>query len=232
MRWTHLAGAPRVSLEPEHREPIVELYFSPLACSVASRIVCYEAELAPTFIEVDLKAKRTRDGRDFFALSPLGMVPVLRTESGELLTENAAILQYLGDLAPQAALVPRDRTQRARLHQWLSFVGTELHKGLFVPLLDPTASEDVKTYALSNVSRLDWLAHQLTDRTFLLDDFSVADAYLTAILNWSSVTPVALAKWPAVERYLGRQRERPSVQRALGEELALYRAEQAGQRAR
>ena len=209
----------------------MELYFSPLACSVASRIVCYEAGLAPTFIEVDLKQKRTRDGRDLLAINPLGMVPVLRTDAGEWLTENAAILQYLGDLAPQPTLAPREQMERARLQQWLSFIGSELHKGLFVPLLDPSAPESVKTYALSNVSRLDWLAHQLAERTFLLSDFSVADAYLTAVLNWSSVTPIALSKWPAVDAYLQRQRVRPSVQRALGEELTLYKGERARQQA-
>ncbi len=114
----------------------MDLYFSPLACSMASRIALYEADAPARFIEVDPKTKRTLEGEDFLTVNPLGLVPAIRTDDGEVLTENAAILQYIADHFPSAALAPRTGMARSRLHQWLCFIGTELHKAVFVPLLD------------------------------------------------------------------------------------------------
>ena len=91
----------------------------------------------PTYLEVDPKTKVVQnDGSDFRKVNPLGLVPTLRTDDGTVLTENAAILQYVADRFPKAGISASDGTERSRLHQWLCFVGTELHKGLFVPLLE------------------------------------------------------------------------------------------------
>ncbi|WP_437683548.1 glutathione binding-like protein [Sorangium sp. So ce131] len=201
----------------------MKLYFSPLACSLATRIALYEAGAEASYVEVDPKTKRTEDGADFRAVHPLGLVPVLDLEGGEVLTENAAILQLVADRFPAAELAPRDAHGRSRLQQWLSFVGTELHKALYVPLLDKAAPAEVKAYALAKApSRLGWLAERLEGREFLLDRFSVADAYLFTVLNWSSVTPVDLKSWPALPAYQARLQQRPSVARALAEERERY----------
>jgi glutathione S-transferase len=206
---------------------LMDLYFSPLACSMASRIAFYEADADARFIEVDTKAKRTLDGENFLAVNPLGLVPALRTDDGELLTENAAILQYIADRFPMADLAPAGGMARSRLQQWLSFIGTELHKALFVPLLDKTMPENAKAYIQAKGdAALDHLNTYLDGRDYLLDRFTVADGYLVTVLNWSRATPVDLAKWPAVAAYHKRLKERPSVARALSEELALYTAEQ------
>ena len=207
-------------------KPTIALYFSPMACSLASRIALYEAGAAARFIQVDSKTKRTNLGQDFRAVHGLGLVPVLELASGERVAENAAVLQTIAREFPHAKLTPLDAPGSARLQQWLCFIGTELHKGIYVPLLDDTAHEEVKAYALRKVDlRFDWLAARLTGRTFLLDDFSVADAYLFAVLNWSLVVPVDLQRWRAVAEYHKRLRERPSVVRAFAEEMALYRQE-------
>jgi glutathione S-transferase len=205
----------------------MDLYFSPLACSMASRITLYEADAPARFIEVDPKSKRLLDGQDFLAINPLGLVPTIRTDDGEVLTENAAILQYIADRFPGAKLSPRDGMGRSYLHQWLSFVGTELQKALFTPLFDPNTPEAVKARTLEKGnSRLSWLNTHLTGRDFLLEQFSVADAYLVTVLNWNIATPVNLGDWPAVKDYYVRLKHRPSVARALSEEHALYAAEQ------
>ena len=144
-----------------------------------------------------------------------------------MLTENAAILQYIADRFPMADLAPAGGMARSRLQQWLCFIGTELHKALFVPLLDKTMPENAKAYILAKGdAALDYLNAYLGGRDYLLDRFTVADAYLVTVLNWSRATPVDLAKWPAVEAYFKRLKERPSIARALSEELALYAAEQ------
>jgi glutathione S-transferase len=210
----------------------MDLYFSPLACSMASRIALYEADASVRFIEVDPKTKRTLDGQDFFSINPLGLVPTIRTDDGETLTENAAILQYIADKFPRAKLAPQEGMARSYLHQWLSFVGTELHKALFIPLFDPNTPDVVKARTLEKGGkRLTWLNQHLTGRKFLLEEFSVADAYLVTVLNWNIATPVNLNEWPAIKDYYTRLKQRPTVARALTEEHVLYAAEQTRHRA-
>jgi glutathione S-transferase len=212
----------------------MDLYFSPLACSMATRIALYEAGADATYFEVDSKTKLVQsDGSDFRQVNPLGLVPTLRTDDGTVLTENAAILQYVADRFPTAGLASDPGIERSRLHQWLCFIGTELHKGLFVPLLDRNAPPEMKTYVLGrNLSRLDHLENYLRGREFLLDHFSVADAYLVTVINWTLATPpVELAKWPAVKAYYERHRARPSVAKAVSEEFELYKAELARHKA-
>jgi glutathione S-transferase len=212
----------------------MDLYFSPLACSLATRIAFYEAGAEANFLEVDPKTKEVRkDGSDFHKVNPLGLVPTLRTDEGTVLTENAAILQYVADHFPKAGIATAPGMERSRLHQWLCFVGTELHKALFVPLLDKKAGPEVKAYVLEkNLSRLDYLENYLKGREYLLDHFSVADAYLVTIINWTMATPpIDLAKWPVVKAYYERLRARPSIAKAIAEEFELYKAEVARHKA-
>ena len=206
----------------------MDLYFSPLACSLATRIALYEARANASFEQVDANTKLTSTGRDFRQIHALGLVPVLELPNGEVLSENAAVLQYVARSHPEAQLAPTDPLGLARLQQWLCFIGTELHKGLFMPLLSKHTGPDAKSYALGLAeSRLSYVARHLQDREFLLERFTVADAYLFTILNWTLATPVDLKPWPALLEYQARLRQRPSVERAFNEELALYRLEQA-----
>src|SRR5512140_3833975 len=212
----------------------MDLYFSPLACSMATRIALYEAGAAANFLEVDRNTKVVQnDGSNFREVNPLGLVPTLRTDDGEVLTENAAILQYVADHFPDANLGTGPGMDRSRLHQWLCFIGTELHKGLFIPVLDKTAPPEMKAYVLGKgLSRLDYLENYLKGREFLLDHFTVADAYLVTVINWTMATPpIQLAKWPEVKTYYERLRIRPSIARAIAEEFELYKAELARHKA-
>jgi glutathione S-transferase len=226
---------PGSEVEPKTaKETAMDLYFSPLACSMATRIALYEAGASATYWEVDPKTKRVQqDGSDFYAVNSLGLVPTLRTDDGAILTENAAILQYVADRFPDAGIASGEGFERSRLHQWLCFIGTELHKGLFVPLLAKTAPAEMKAYTLERgLSRLDYLNRYLEDREFLLDHFSVADAYLVTVINWTMATPpIDLAKWPAIKAYYERTLKRRSVAKAIGEEFELYRAELARHKA-
>ena len=216
------------------KEPFMDLYFSPLACSMATRIALYEAGADAGYLEVDPKTKRVQhDGSDFLSVNPLGLVPTLRTDDGVVLTENAAILQYVADRLPNAGISARNESERSRLHQWLCFIGTELHKALFVPLLDKKAPPEMKAYTLEKgLSRLDYLNSYLEGRETLLDHFSVADAYLVTVINWTMATPpIDLAKWPNIKAYYERLRTRPSVAKAIAEEFELYKAELARHKA-
>jgi glutathione S-transferase len=202
----------------------MELYFSPLACSLATRIAFYEAGYEARYMQVDTKRKQVLGGGDFFEINPVGQVPVLRTDEGALLFENTAILPYVADRLPAAKLAPAGGFERAALQQWLGFTSTELHKALFVPMLDPAAPEDVKRYAREKVAlRMSVLQQHLSSREWLLDAFSVADIYLAVVLNWARYCDVDIAHWPAVHAYFKRALARPAVARAFEEEMALYR---------
>ncbi|TYL79430.1 glutathione binding-like protein [Bradyrhizobium cytisi] len=212
----------------------MDLYFSPLACSMATRVALYEAGAEANYLEVDPPTKKVlNDGSDFRTVNPIGLVPTLRTDEGVVLTENAAILQYVADRFPQSGLGAAAGIDRTRLHQWLCFIGTELHKGLFIPVLDRKAPQEVKAYVLEkNLSRLDYLDNYLKGRDYLLDHFSVADAYLVTVINWTMATPpIELAKWPNVRAYYERLRTRPSIAKAIAEEFELYKVEQARKKA-
>ncbi|NJK52571.1 MAG: glutathione S-transferase [Leptolyngbyaceae cyanobacterium SU_3_3] len=206
----------------------MNLYFAPLACSLATRIALYESGIDAQYTYVDLKAKRLADGTDFFQISPLGQVPALQTQDNLILTENAAILQYVADHASKAALAPTTVVQRSQLHQWLSFIGTELHKAVFVPLLDPNAPEAVKAYTREKIARrFEVLQSRFSGQEFLLDCFTIADAYLVTVLNWAKPCNIDLTQWSAIHKYYRRLLKRESVAKAVKEEWSLYQEEQA-----
>lgn len=205
----------------------MDLYYSPLACSLASRITVYEAGAQDkvSLHRVDTKAKTTADGADYLQINPKGLVPALRTDEGDVLTENAAILPFLADSFPDAGLAPNGGVERYRLSQWLSFVGSELHKTVFTPLLSQTANDGAKDFAKAAApSRLAYLDSHLAGREFLLDRFSVADAYLTAVLNWARFIGLDLSAYPAITAYIARVSARPAVARAMEEEMGLFQA--------
>ena len=200
----------------------MDLYFSPLACSLASRITLYESGQEAQFHRVDTKAGKTASGEDYRKINPKGLVPALRTDDGAVLTENGAILQYLADRRPASKLAP-DGFARYQLQQWLSFIGSELHKWVFTPLLSPTHPAEGKAKAKEAAAeRLAYLNDHLTGRDWLLDDFSVADAYLAAVLNWNQAVKLDFSVYPAIQAYQARLMTRPAVQKAVQEEFALF----------
>lgn len=204
----------------------MELYFAPLACSLATRMALYEVG-APArdarYVQVDTHTKRLAEGGDFYAINPMGQVPVLRTDDGALLTENTAVLQWVAERFPEARLAPEGLLGRARLREALGFVNSELHKAIFVPLLDPTATDEVKDWVRTKIAlRMGVLEKRLAGREWLLDAFSVADAYLATVLVWPAATGVDLAPWPNVVGYHARVLARPAVARAFAEERDLF----------
>ena len=195
----------------------MKLYYAPGACSLSSHIVLRELGMPFTAVKTDLKSKKTETGADYLAINSKGAVPALELDDGQLLTENAVIVQYLADQKPDAGLAPRAGTlERYRLMEMLNFIATELHKN-FSPLFNPSASPDWKQAARDNLAkRFDWLTAQLGSRPHLMGErFTVADAYLFTVLSWSKHGGIDLARWPALAAYVARVRERPKVKEAL-----------------
>ncbi|HKD29118.1 MAG TPA: glutathione binding-like protein [Xanthobacteraceae bacterium] len=206
----------------------MELYFAPMACSLATRIALYDAGGEAKFTAVDLKAKRTADGADFLTVNPMGQVPALRTEADGVLTENPVVLQYVADHCLGSGLAPSSGRERYRLQLWLNFITSELHKLVFTPLLSHRSNDGARAFARDQIGpRFAYLNAHLDGRDYLLDRFTVADAYLVTVLNWTKPTDIDLAQWPALHAYFRRMHQRASVAKAFAEEMALYQEEQA-----
>ena len=195
----------------------MRLYSMPGACSLAANIALREAGIPFELVKVSHRTHKTSDGVDFTQINSKGYVPALVLDTGELLTENTALLQYIADLNPDARLAPPVGTlERYRLSEWLAYLNSEVHKS-FSPLFAPNASEDMKQYARDNLTkRLGWLAQQLGSKPYLLgEQFTVADAYLFVTLSWSGLAGVDLSPWPTLKAFQERVAARPSVIEAM-----------------
>jgi glutathione S-transferase len=155
----------------------------------------------------------------------MGQVPVLRTDDGELISENVVVLQYLADRFPAAGLIPPDGAERRKVQSWLSFVSTELHAGAFRVLLNPNAPEGAKAFARESAGRAPGHAGRPpAGREFLQGRFSVADAYLFVMLTWARYVRLDFTPYPVLAAYRERLQTRPSVARAFDEEFTLFKA--------
>ncbi|HEU4779546.1 MAG TPA: glutathione transferase GstA [Steroidobacteraceae bacterium] len=204
----------------------MQLYFSPGACSLASHITALEAGLPVELKRADTKTKKLEDGSDYFAINSKGAVPALKLDSGQILTEGVAIMQYLADQKPESNLAPKNGTiERYRVQEWLNYITSEVHKS-FSPLWTPSNDQAVKDYALTNLKKkFDWLNTQLAGKKYLMgDSFTVADAYLFTVVNWTTPLGIDLAPWAALKEFQARVAARPHVQEAMAAEGLIKKA--------
>jgi len=196
----------------------MKLYYAPGACSLSTHIVAREAGLALDLLKVDLLTHTLADGSDYRAINPRGYVPLLELDDGSRHSEAGALAQYLGDLSGNAALLPKAGTrERFEVVQWITFVGTELHK-VFSPWLwhKETADSTVKTAKDKLAARFAELDGHLSSRAYLTgENFTVADAYAFTIVNWCNFVGISLKPYPALAAYLERVAARPKVREAL-----------------
>ena len=203
----------------------MKLYFRPFACSLAARIALEEAGLDAEFVQVPDHG-RLPDGRAFTEVSPMGYVPAIETAAGFTLTEGPAVLTYIAELAPEGSLSFTGFSDaHYRMLAWLNFISTELHKAVFIPLLSKGHGEAEQAAARARHAKpFAVLSKHLDGREFLDDRFTVADAYLLAVLNWCEYSKVPIADWPVLLAYRERLRARPSIARAMAEEWPLLKA--------
>lgn len=196
----------------------MKLYYASGACSLSPHIVLREAGMDFEIEEVDLAEKKTTSGADFSQINPKGYVPVLQLDDGQVLTEGAAIVQYIADQKTKSGLAPAAGTvERARLQEYLNYVASEYHKA-FGPLFSPSSSEAEQTAAKDNVGKkLDYLETLFADgRDYLLgQNFSVADAYLFVVTSWAKHKEIDLSGHPGINAFFERVAGREKVQEAL-----------------
>jgi glutathione S-transferase len=196
----------------------MKLYYAPAYCSLAVHIALREAGLAADLVQVDTVAGKTSDGADYRAINPRGYVPTLELDDGSRHTEVAALLQYVGDLAPATGLMPvAGARERFEVLQWLTFVSSELHKGFSPWLFHKETADSTRTAVIAKLKlRLADVETRLTGRQWLVGEaFTVADAYAFTILNWAPMVGLSLAGYPHLLAWAARVRARPQVQAAL-----------------
>lgn len=203
----------------------MKLYFSPGACSLSPHIVLKEVGAQFEAVKVTTKdGKKTIENGDFSKINPKGQVPTFETDDGKILTEGAAIVQYIADKYPDKNLLPKWGTwERYKANEWLNFVASEMHKtlgGLFVLDRWVTNKEGNEQYRegvrTALAKKFDYLSEHFKNNQFLLgNQFSAADAYLFTVLNWHSLVKVDITPWPQLLGFMERVKSRPTVQAAM-----------------
>lgn len=196
----------------------MKLFYVPGVCSLSPHIALREAGLKFELDQVDRKTKISNAGVDYLALNPKGYVPALQLDDGNVLTEGAAMVQYIADLAPEKKLAPASGTlERYRLNEWLIYIATEIHKG-FSPLF--SATDETRPPLLARqAGKFEFLNSKLAGKQYLMgDQFTVADGYLYTVLTWMPRVGMDLAKWPNLKAFFDRVEARPAVQAALAAE--------------
>jgi glutathione S-transferase len=197
--------------------PAMKLYYSPGACSLSPHIVLVEAGMAFTPVLASTKTHKLQDGTDYYGINPKGYVPLLELDNGERLTEGPAIVQYIADQVPDKKLAPTNGTMaRYRLQEWLNFITSELHKGIG-GLFNPAMPEEAKALMRSKAGdRLKYVDGQLEGKSYLMGDaFSVADAYLFTVTNWTTPTGIDISGLKNLGAFMARMAARPAVQAAM-----------------
>jgi glutathione S-transferase len=204
----------------------MKLYYYPGACSLAPHIVAREAGVAIAIEKVDLANRTTETGANYLAVNPKGYVPALGLQDNSVLTEVSAIIQYLADRQPEKNLAPAPGSmERYRLLEWLGFISTEIHKG-FAPLWNPASPDAVKAAAKERLAiRFAYLEEALGKQPFLMGDrFSIADAYLFTVVNWTNFHGIDISSFPNLQAFQARVASRPAVQQALEAEGLVKKA--------
>lgn len=197
----------------------MKLYYITGACSLSPHIALREAGLDFDLVQVEPKSHTLADGTDYYAIQPLGYVPLLELDDGTRMSEGPAIVQYIADRVPERRLAPPNGTlARYKLQSWLGFVSTELHKGI-TPLFNSAMPEDVKNGFRSKIgATFRWLDGQLEGKRYLMGDtFTVADGYLfyVSMPYRARRAGLDLSPYRNLQGFRARLLERPSVQAAL-----------------
>ena len=200
----------------------MKLYYSPGACSLADHIVL---EWIGKPYEAVKVAREERYKPEYLAINPAGAVPALEHD-GWVLTQNAAILNYLADLHPESGLGGDGSAKsRAEVNKWLAFANSDVHPA-FHPLFGSTAYledaaliDQTKGAARNKLRTLYERADaHLQDRDWLADGRSVADPYLYVTYRWARATGVNVSGLDNLASFASRLEADPAVQKVLLDE--------------
>lgn len=209
---------------------MITLYHAPMACSLASRLALVAAGLPHEVRLVDTGGGETRTA-EYLAINPAGKVPALAVD-GQVVTESAAILPLIADLAPAAGLLPTEPVARAQAQALLGFIASAVHPPFTRTMFperftDGGDAEAVREAAITAlISALGVLEARLGERATLLDAFSVCDLYAAVFLAWRMAPAVQgrLPAFPALDRLQAGVFSRPELGAILMQDLAQRQA--------
>jgi glutathione S-transferase len=204
----------------------MKLFYKAGACALAPHIVMAELNMVYELEAVDLKTKTCASG-DFKKINPKGSIPALRMDNGEILTEGAVISQYLADQKMDSTILPKFGTlDRVRCLEWMNFIATDLHKN-FSPLFgadmimkNVEGKTEMKMFYVETLkNKVALVSEKLGNNDYLMGkNFTIADAYLFTVLNWSKHVGLDLSQWSNMPTYMTRVHDRPAVIKAMKEE--------------
>ncbi len=205
----------------------MKLYYSAGSCSTSCHITLEESGLKYEAIEVDFDNASDANVALVAKLNALGTLPILITDDGKQLDQNLAIHTYVADLAASKKLLPAQGTfERAEAMNYLSFVASDLHKGvgalfgLAAYAAEPVVQASIRKNMLSNATGyLEYLDSKLAGKDYLMGStFTAADSYAFVVVGWTKWLEIPLTPYKNIEAYMGRVAARPAVAKVLKEE--------------
>jgi glutathione S-transferase len=196
----------------------LKLYYTPGACSLATRIIINEIGIKADYDKVDLATHKTSNGEDFYKVTDKGAVPTIITKDGKLLTENAVILQYLADSNNKTTLLPKG-FNRYKTLEMVNFISTEIHKG-FAPMFNQDINQSAKEIFTKKLrSKFEYADKILANSKYIAGkDFTIADAYFFTTTRWMKYANIELKDFSNIERYVTELSSRESIKKSLSEE--------------
>ena len=201
---------------------MLKLYYSPSACSMAAHIALQEAGAQYEAIRLDFSSNEQRQA-EFLSINPKGRVPALVTDQG-VLTENPALLLYISQIYPEAALAPLDSPfDLARVQSFNSYLCSTVHVAHAHKVRgtrwadSPEAIAEMQAKVPETVGAcFELIEEEMFAGPWVMgENFSICDIYLFTIAQWLEGDGVDTQKLPAVMEHRARMRERPAVQRVI-----------------
>ena len=202
----------------------MRLYTKPGACSMADHIAL---QWAGRPFEVEVMNATSVKQPAYLAINPSGAVPAITDVADDggtfVLTQNAAIMGYIADSAPDALLLgDGSAQQRAIATKWLAFCNSDLHPS-FSPLFGPgtfsadaSQHDEIKAAARKRIRKNFETANTaLEGKQWLAGFRSVADPYLYVTLRWADAMKIDLSDLSNLAAFKQRMQDDAGVQATL-----------------
>ena len=200
---------------------MLRLYYAPGACSMAAHIVLEEGAEAYEAKRVDL-AKGEQRSAAYLKINPQGRVPALQLDSGETVSENTAILPFLGK---RYGLWPKEPVAEARAMSTIGFFAASVHPAhAHISRPERYASDSAHYPNIQERGRkafhdyLKQIDARLAGRQWLGEDYSVLDPYALVFYTWGVRRELPMAELKGYAAFKDRMLERPAVRRVVEEE--------------
>ena len=128
------------------------------------------------------------------SLNPLKQTPVVVTPDGQVMTESAAILIWLGDLQAERGLTPApDSPERAAFLRWMSYIPAQIYPMYLLKdhpdrwVRSAEAGEELRDQAVEQIKRA-WRAMEdaVEPGPWILGArMSLLDLYVTVVSRWT-----------------------------------------------